>query len=124
MNASSSVARVAAPVTYRCDDYVLYRDPERFWLGKPGHTAVCRVDALIPFSSGEIRYTLVRLDTGARITPARARYMRLLPPADAMHDIDTAPLDADTAADMTPAAVAWLTAQTANASRRPELPRP
>ncbi|MFB8033995.1 hypothetical protein ACFC5Z_13770 [Streptomyces sp. NPDC056004] len=116
---------VAAPVTYRRDDYVLYRDPERFWLGKAGHTVVCRVDAIVPFSCGEVRYTLVRLDTGARITSARARYMRLLPPADAMHDIDTAPLgDADTGvADMAPAAVAWLIAQSTTASRRPDLPR-
>ncbi|MER6501603.1 hypothetical protein ABT218_19945 [Streptomyces sp. NPDC001455] len=123
MHAHIPEAVTTAPVTYQRDDYVLYRDPERFWLGKAGHTAVCRVDALIPFTSGEIRYTLTRLDTGARITSARARYMRLLPPADAMHDIDTAPLDTGTPADMTPAAVAWLTAQTATASRRPELPR-
>ncbi|MEV5204419.1 hypothetical protein [Streptomyces sp. NPDC053720] len=125
MNASSSVPKVAAPVTYRCDDYVLYRDPEKFWLGKAGHTVVCRVDATIPFASGEIRYTLARLDsTGGLIKLARSPYMRLLPPADAMHDIDTAPLDTSTgAADMAPAAVAWLTAQTATASRRPELPR-
>ncbi|MGY3056782.1 hypothetical protein ACVWZD_001027 [Streptomyces sp. TE3672] len=116
---------VVAPVTYRCDDYVLYRDPEKFWTGKPGHTVVCRVDATIPFASGEIRYTLARLDsTGGLIKLARSPYMRLLPPADAMHDIDTAPLDTSTgAADMAPAAVAWLTAQTATASRRPELPR-
>ncbi|MFF9569918.1 hypothetical protein [Streptomyces sp. NPDC014685] len=125
MNSSSSVARVAAPVTYRCDDYVLYRDPEKFWTGKPGHTVVCRVDAVVPYSSGEIRYTLVRLDsTGGLIKQARAPYMRLLPPADAMRDIDTAPLNTATdAADMTPAAVAWLTAQTATVSRRPGLPR-
>ncbi|MCX5434780.1 hypothetical protein OHU11_42130 (plasmid) [Streptomyces sp. NBC_00257] len=125
MNASSSVPKVAAPVTYRCDDYVLYRDPEKFWTGKPGHTTVCRVDATIPFASGEIRYTLARLDnTGGLVKLARSPYMRLLPPADAMHDIDTAPLNITTgAADMAPAAVAWLTAQTATASRRPELPR-
>ncbi|MCX5115194.1 hypothetical protein OOK13_43490 [Streptomyces sp. NBC_00378] len=125
MNASSSVSRVAAPVTYRCDDYVLYRDPEKFWLGKAGHTVVCRVDGVVPFASGEIRYTLARLDsTGGLIKLARSPYMRLLPPADAMRDIDTAPLGTDTgAADMAPAAVAWLTAQTATASRRPELPR-
>ncbi|MGW1353471.1 hypothetical protein ACWCQE_30015 [Streptomyces sp. NPDC002409] len=124
-SSSSSVAEVAAPVTYRCDDYVLYRDPERFWLGKPGHTVVCRVDGVIPYSSGEIRYTLVRLDsTGGLIKQARAPYMRLLPPADAMRDIDIAPLGTATdAADMTPAAVAWLTAQTATVSRRPGLPR-
>ncbi|MFB7918094.1 hypothetical protein [Streptomyces sp. NPDC056061] len=121
-----AVVTTTDPVTYRRDDYVLYRDPERFWMGKPGHTVVCRVDGVIPFSSGEIRYTLARLDnTGGLIKQARAPYMRLLPPEDAMRDIDTAPLDTTTgAADMTPAAVAWLTAQTATVSRRPELPRP
>ncbi|MEU4506759.1 hypothetical protein [Streptomyces sp. NPDC024089] len=125
MNANSSVPKVAAPVTYRCDDYVLYRDPEKFWTGEAGHTVVCRVDGVIPFASGEIRYTLARLDsTGGLIKLARAQYMRLLPPADAMRDIDTAPLDTDTgAADLAPAAVAWLIAQSTTASRRPDLPR-
>ncbi|MFE7111117.1 hypothetical protein ACFU98_42830 [Streptomyces sp. NPDC057575] len=116
---------VVAPVTYRCDDYVLYRDPEKFWLGKAGHTVVCRVERVIPFTSGEIRYDLAPLNgVNHVIKQARSPYMRLLPPADAMHDIDTAPLDTDTgAADMAPAAVAWLTAQTTTASRRPEHPR-
>ncbi|WP_331734475.1 MULTISPECIES: hypothetical protein [unclassified Streptomyces] len=125
MNASSSVPKVAALVTYRCDDYVLYRDPEKFWLGKAGHTVVCRVDGVIPFASGETRYTLARLDnTGGLIKLARSPYMRLLPPVDAMRDIDTAPLDTDMGtADMAPAAVAWLIAQSTTASRRPDLPR-
>ncbi|MEV7711195.1 hypothetical protein [Streptomyces sp. NPDC088270] len=113
------------PATYQCDDYVLYRDPERFWLGKAGHTVVCRVERVIPFTSGEFRYDLVPLGgVNHVIKQARSPYMRLLPPADAMRDIDTAPLDTTTgAADMTPAAVAWLTAQAATASRRPDLPR-
>ncbi|MFE7045530.1 hypothetical protein ACFU9X_40820 [Streptomyces atratus] len=124
MNANIPAVTATAAVTYKCDDFVLYRDPERFWMGKPGHTVVCRVDGVIPFTSGEIRYTLARLDSGGgTIKLARAQYMRLLPPADAMRDIDAAPLDTDTvAADMAPAAVAWLTAQTATASRSPELP--
>ncbi|MGI5359968.1 hypothetical protein ACQI4E_32370 [Streptomyces sp. CA-252508] len=49
--------------------------------------------------------------------------MRLLPAADAMRDIDTAPLNTEGAADdMTAAAMAWLTQQAATANRRPELP--
>ncbi|MFG2895066.1 hypothetical protein [Streptomyces sp. NPDC048248] len=34
--------------------------------------------------------------------------MRLLPPADAMRDIDTAPLSEPDSGAMTPAAVVWL----------------
>ncbi|MEV8103574.1 hypothetical protein [Streptomyces sp. NPDC088135] len=109
MNASIPAAVATAAVTYKCDDFVLYRDPERFWAGAPTHTFVCRVDGTIPFTSGEIRYTLARLNGGGLIKLARAQYMRLLPPADAMRDIDTAPLNTGTVADdMTPAAVAWL----------------
>ncbi|MGW9120223.1 hypothetical protein ACWGRV_27030 [Streptomyces sp. NPDC055663] len=116
---------VATLVTYRRDDYILYRDPEKFWLGKAGHTVVCRVERVIPFTSGEIRYDLAPLDGVSHvIKQARSPYMRLLPPADAMHDIDTAPLDAGTGvADMAPAAVAWLIAQSTTVSRRPDLPR-
>ncbi|MER5747134.1 hypothetical protein ABT097_28180 [Streptomyces sp. NPDC002225] len=110
--------------TYRVEDYVLYRDPEKFWTGQAGHTTVCRVTAIVRFSSGERRYALSRLDGRGVIGQARARYMRLLPSADVMHDIDTAPLTAGTGvADMTAAAVAWLAAQATTASGRPELPR-
>lgn len=37
-----------------------------------------------------------------------ADYMRLLPPADAMRDIDTAPLSEPDAGALSAAAVAWL----------------
>lgn len=116
---TDTVAALAAG--FKRDDFVLYRDPEKFWKGEANHTFVCRVDDVFPYPNGEIRYTLTVL-TGGLVTKARSRYMRLLPPEDAMCDIDTAPLNAGTAADMTPAAVAWLTQQAATASGRPELP--
>ncbi|MEV8455525.1 hypothetical protein AB0467_28465 [Streptomyces sp. NPDC052095] len=126
MNISPKAATPTATAedTYRVEDYVLYRDPEKFWTGQAGHTTVCQVTAIVRFSSGERRYALSRLDGQGVIGQARARYMRLLPPADVMHDIDTAPLTAGTGvADMTSAAVAWLAARTTTASERPELPR-
>ncbi|MGW2613146.1 hypothetical protein ACWC4A_54250 [Streptomyces mirabilis] len=108
--------------TFRVGDYVLYRDPERFWRGEQNHTFVCRVDNVHAHSSGGNRYRLITL-AGALIPAARGAYMRLLPPADAMRDIDTAPLNAEGAADdMTAAATAWLVQQHAKADRRPRLP--
>ncbi|MFD8937904.1 hypothetical protein ACFV0R_22095 [Streptomyces sp. NPDC059578] len=107
---------------FRQDDYVLYRNPTLFWAGKPGHTVVCRVAYVERYSSGKIRYALVPV-TGGLLRDVQGDYMRLLPPADAMRDIDTAPLNADGAAtDMTAAAMAWLTQQHTTANRRPELP--
>ncbi|MFE9637241.1 hypothetical protein [Streptomyces sp. NPDC006463] len=66
-------------VSFQRDDFVLYRDPERFWRGEANHTFVCRVSRVNTYVSGGIRYTL--------------------PPADAMRDIDTAPLNTASAAD-------------------------
>lgn len=107
---------------FKRDDFVLYRDPARFWAGQPEHTFVCRVvDIVYPFDQ-PAAYTLATL-SGDLVARASSHYMRLLPPSDAMTDIDTAPLRTDTVAgDMTPAAVAWLTQQEATASGRPELP--
>ncbi|MEW1551914.1 hypothetical protein [Streptomyces tsukubensis] len=100
-------------------EYVLYRDPARFWTGKPDHTYVCRIETA--WATGT--YTLTALVTGNTVYHVRPDYMRLLPPADAMRDIDTAPLNTGTGADdMTAAAMAWLTQQHATANRRPELP--
>lgn len=122
VNPKAVTTTVTTEYTYRVEDYVLYRDPEKFWTGQAGHTAVCRVTAIVRFSSGERRYALNRLDGRGVIGQARARYMRLLPPADVMHDIDTAPLTAGTGvADMPAGAVAWLAS--AMASGNPELPR-
>lgn len=80
------------------------------------------MEASFPASRGQVCYTLARLSDNGRIYNAQPAYMRLLPAVDAMRDIDTAPLSTGTAADMTPAAVAWLTQQAATISRRPELP--
>ncbi|MBT2406262.1 MULTISPECIES: hypothetical protein [unclassified Streptomyces] len=106
-------------ITYKRGQYVLYRNPEMFWTGQEGHTFVCRVERICV---GGITYDLTPLPSGRQINAASPDYMRPLPAIDAMRDIDTAPLNTAAAADMTPAAVAWLTQQAATASRRPELP--
>ncbi|MFB7852799.1 hypothetical protein ACFC34_38100 [Streptomyces sp. NPDC056053] len=118
----STPATATAATAFKTDDFVLYRDPVVFWAGKPGHTFVCRVGTVVRFTSGEVRYNLLPLE-GGLVREARGDYMRLLPPVDAMRDIDAAPLNGDTAADgMTAAAMAWLTQQAGTANRRPELP--
>ncbi|MFD4260757.1 hypothetical protein ACFWR9_24820 [Streptomyces sp. NPDC058534] len=118
----STPAATAAATAFKVDDFVLYRDPERFWRGEPGHTFVCRVSAVLRFTNGGCRYNLLPV-TGGLVREVQGDYMRLLPPADAMRDIDTAPLNGDAAADdMTAAAMAWLTQKAATANRRPELP--
>lgn len=100
---------VQSTVTYTKGDIVLFRDVEKFWLGKPGHTFIGRVDRSWRHSiTGKVLYDLTELGSERPRHGMDPAYMRLLPPADAMHDIDTAPLsDPDTGA-MTPAAVAWL----------------
>ncbi|WP_394427214.1 hypothetical protein [Streptomyces sp. SGAir0957] len=106
---------------FHVDDYVLYRDPALFWTGQPDHTFVCRITSTVPYATGT-RYNLAPV-TGGLIRDVQSGYMRLLPAADAMRDIDTAPLNADSPADgMTAAAMAWLAQQHATANRRPELP--
>ncbi|MFD6130994.1 hypothetical protein ACFWC2_23680 [Streptomyces diastaticus] len=101
-----------APTTtateFLVDDVVVYRDPVEYWAGNPGNTTVCRVSHVARYSRGTVRYTLQPV-TGGLIRDVQGDYMRLLPPADTMHDIDTAPLDDDTAAERMPtAAFAWL----------------
>ncbi|MER5973284.1 hypothetical protein ABT112_26760 [Streptomyces sp. NPDC002055] len=119
---STTVQNVATQITFTRGDYVLYRDPALFWAGRPGHTYVCRVVRAERNTDGHW-YTLDPVTGGGRVYAARGDYMRLLPPADAMRDIDTAPLSAEGAAqEMTPAATAWLTQHHATANRRPELP--
>jgi hypothetical protein len=96
-------------ITFKRGDYVLYRDPEMFWSGQPGHTFVGRVErSWTHAGTRKVLYDLTELSGNrarAGIDPA---YMRLLPAADAMHDIDTAPLSEPDTGAMTPAAVAWL----------------
>ncbi|MEU5810962.1 hypothetical protein [Streptomyces sp. NPDC047718] len=106
---------------FRDGDYVLYRDPELYWTGQSGHTFVCKVKKA--WATGV--YNLTALVSGRLIEFVQPDYMRLLPPIDAMRDIDTAPLHADGAADgMTAAAMAWLNQQHATANTPPELPGP
>lgn len=115
-------AAMATVIEFEVDDYVLYRDPVKFWSGEAGHTVVCRVADIDRYTGGKIRYTLVPV-TGGLVREALGDYMRLLPPVDAMRDIDAAPLEVDGAVDgMTAAAMAWLTRQYQTANRRPELP--
>ncbi|MFI8966955.1 hypothetical protein ACIGO8_33145 [Streptomyces sp. NPDC053493] len=106
-------------LTFQRGQYVLYRDPEKSWTGQAAHTFVCRVDRVCLHNT----YDLTPLPSGRPIYYANPDYMRLLPAADAMYDIDTAPLNSDSAAgDMTAAAMAWLTQQHATANKLPELP--
>ncbi|MFD3567410.1 hypothetical protein [Streptomyces sp. NPDC058667] len=119
-----SVPAVTKATEFKAEDFVLYRDPEKFWAGKPGHTYVCRVSAVIRWASGPVRYNLLPL-AGGLVREAKGDCMRLLPPVDAMRDIDTASLHADGAADaMTAAAFAWLTQQHTTANAEPKLPAP
>ncbi|MBT2414416.1 hypothetical protein J7I94_28380 [Streptomyces sp. ISL-12] len=96
-------------VTYTKGDMVLFRDVERFWLGKPGHTFVGRVERSWRHAdTGKVLYDLVELSGNRARAGIDPDYMRLLPPADAMRDIDAAPLSEPDTGAMTPAAVAWL----------------
>jgi len=109
---NEAVARI-----YRIGDFVLYRDPEAFWLGLPGHTRVCRVVE----SHYDLFFDLVEAGSNQRINRVRPCYMRLLPAAEAMRDIDTAPLREPDATAMSPASVAWLRQQVSK-DGRPALP--
>jgi hypothetical protein len=94
---------------YTKGDLVLFRDAERFWLGKPDHTFVGRVErGWRHADTGKVLFDLVDLSGGRFRAGIDPDYMRLLPSADAMHDIDTAPLSEPDTGAMSPAAVAWL----------------
>ncbi|MBC2868633.1 hypothetical protein [Streptomyces mexicanus] len=100
---------VRPKVTYTRGDIVLFRDAERFWLGLPGHTFVGRVErSWQQAGTGKVLYDLTELSGNRARAGIDPDYMRLLPPADAMRDIDTAPLSEPDTGAMTPAAVAWL----------------
>ncbi|MFB6999304.1 hypothetical protein ACFCXF_14665 [Streptomyces virginiae] len=117
-----STQKTATPVTvFKDGDFVLYRDPELYWTGQSGHTFVCKVKKV--WATGV--YDLTALASRRLVEFVKPDYMRLLPPIDAMRDIDTAPLNGDGAADgMTAAALAGLTQQHATANTPPELPGP
>ncbi|WP_392900812.1 hypothetical protein [Streptomyces sp. LN699] len=100
---------VQPKVTYTKGDFVVFRDVEKFWLGKPGHTFVGRVERSWRHAdTGKVLYDLVELSANRHRAGIDPDYMRLLPAADAMHDIDSAPLSEPDTGAMTPAAVAWL----------------
>ncbi|MFE2728367.1 hypothetical protein [Kitasatospora sp. NPDC059327] len=90
--------------------YVLYRDVDRYLAGVPGHTRPCRVidhpaDHLTAGCS-----SLLDLRTHETLPSVPALYLRVLDPAELMHDIDTAPLDAAGDGRLMTAAGAWLAA--------------
>jgi hypothetical protein len=94
---------------YKHGDFVLYRNAERFWFGEPGHTFVGRVErSWRHIDTGQVLYDLTELSGSGYVAGINPDYMRLLPAADAMHDVDTAPLSEPDTGAMTPAAVAWL----------------
>ncbi|MEU7158865.1 hypothetical protein [Streptomyces chrestomyceticus] len=124
MSTAPQTRSAAASTVFRVGDYVLYRSPDRFWAGLPGHTNAYRIADLWTVSGGATAYELAPLVAGVPpVARARAQYMRLLPPEDAMRDIDTAPL-ADPE-QLAAAAVAWLAQQqAAQQTGRPALPGP
>lgn len=116
MRDSAQSTTPAIVFKFKRGQFVLYRDAAMFWTGQAGHTFVCRIDRA--WMDGT--YDLTAVATGRFIHYASADYMRLLPPLDAMRDIDTAPLNSDALADdMTAAAIAWLTQQHATANQLP-----
>ncbi|MEW2527536.1 hypothetical protein [Streptomyces sp. NPDC047071] len=111
-------------VTYTKGDIVLFRVPEKFWLGQSGHTYIGRVErSWLHPDTRKVHYDLTELSANRARAGIDPDYMRLLPPADAMHDIDTAPLSEPDAGAMTPAAVAWLRRHLAQASSTLPAPR-
>ena len=110
--------------SYAKGDLVVFRDVERFWLGKAGHTFVGRVERSWRHAdTGKVLYDLTELSGNRARAGIDPDYMRLLPPADAMHDIDTAPLSEPDTGAMTPAAVAWLRQHLAQDSSKLPDPR-
>jgi hypothetical protein len=109
-------------VTYTKGDFVLFRDVERFWLGKPGHTFVGRVErSWRHVDTGKVMYDVTELSNLRYVGGVDPDYMRLLPPADAMADIDVAPLSEPDTGAMSPAAVAWLRQHLGqDSSKRPD----
>ncbi|MFF8556553.1 hypothetical protein ACF058_27455 [Streptomyces sp. NPDC015501] len=94
---------------YLKGDLILARDAERYWLGQPNHTFVGRVErSWTNVDTGKLLYDLTELSGNRARAGIDPDYMRPLPAADAMRDIDTAPLSEPDTGAMTPAAVAWL----------------
>ncbi|MFJ6140527.1 hypothetical protein [Kitasatospora sp. NPDC092286] len=98
-----------APAKPRPGTYVLFRDADRYLAGHPDHTQICRV--LSDRHHFQDKADLVVLATDEVITSAPVVFMRPLDPAELMHDIDTAPLDALGDGRLMTAAGAWLALQ-------------
>lgn len=102
-------ATTTAPFRPAPGDYVLYRDADRYLSGHPDHTQVCKV---LPYGQHQRGCSTIEvLATGEVIAFAPIAYMRALDPAELMHDIDTAPLDALGDGRLMTAAGAWLFAR-------------
>ncbi|MEU8926995.1 hypothetical protein AB0D10_39770 [Kitasatospora sp. NPDC048545] len=102
-------ATAPAPLRLAPGDYVLYRDADRYLTSHPDHTQVCKV---LPYGQHlRGRSTVQVLATGEVLPHAPIAYMRELDPAELMHDIDTAPLDALGDGRLMTAAGAWLATQ-------------
>ncbi|MFD7999899.1 hypothetical protein [Streptomyces mirabilis] len=97
------------------DDFVLYRDPIKWLNGVDGHTRVYRVE-----TAAHTRLVLIDIASGARVTDADRQYVRPIPAAYIMCDVDTAPLTSDYS-DLTPASVAWLQQNAVPQARPAEL---
>ncbi|MEV4616979.1 hypothetical protein AB0K43_30940 [Kitasatospora sp. NPDC049258] len=102
-------ATTTAPFRPAPGDYVLYRDADRYLTGQPDHTQVCKV---LPYGQHQRdRSTIEALATDEVFPFAPIAYMRPIDPAELMHDIDTAPLDALGDGRLMTAAGAWLATQ-------------
>ncbi|MGW5068528.1 hypothetical protein ACWEQJ_20820 [Streptomyces cyaneofuscatus] len=125
MAPQSHTPTVSTQTIYTKGDIVLFRNVEKFWLGKPEHTFVGRVErSWRHVDTGRVLYDVTELASLSYRAGIDTDYMRLLPPADAMHDIDTAPLSETDTGAMTPAAVAWLRRYLAGGSNALPAPRP
>ncbi|MFE9427789.1 hypothetical protein ACFYNO_33065 [Kitasatospora sp. NPDC006697] len=90
--------------------YVLYRDVDRYLAGHSDHTRACRViDHPADYLTAG-RSSLLDLRTQEQITGVPLAYLRVLDPAEIMHDIDTAPLNTLDGGQTLSAAGAWLAA--------------
>jgi signal peptidase I len=89
---------------FKVGDYVLFRDPERFLTGQPDHTVVAVVWDNFSHYPNQVPIKVLPSRQERDVDP---RWLRLIPAADIMRDVDEAPLAGDVL-EMPAAAVAWL----------------
>jgi hypothetical protein len=70
--------------------------------------------------TGKLLYDVTELSNLRYVGGIDPDYIRLLPPADAMADIDVAPLSEPDTGAMSPAAVAWLRQLGQDSSKLPD----